>query len=121
MWMSGNVAVQNLAPAMLDDEEAIQQLERQNIRPSRPNTPQNDPKDPIDATQHWSSTFPLQHSNLLAQREHLQRDIQAATKENPEGGENRPNFIDHKSAVARCNDSASRISFVEQTIGLTHQ
>jgi hypothetical protein len=94
--------------------------DRHNIRPTRPNTPQHNPKDPIEATQHRSSTFSLQHSNLLAQCEHLQRDIQAAAKQNPEGGENRPNYMDHKSAVARRYDSVSGIWFAAQTIDLTN-
>jgi hypothetical protein len=61
----------------------------QYIRPSRPHTPQHDPKEPIEAIQFRSSTFPLQHSQLLAQGEHLQRDVQATAKENREGSESR--------------------------------
>lgn len=57
----------------------------QGIRPSRPNTPQHDLKEPIEAAQRRSAMFPLQHSELLAQGEHLQRDVQAAAKENREG------------------------------------
>jgi hypothetical protein len=95
--------------------------DRQNIRPSRPHAPQHDPKEPIEATQHRSSTFPLQHSHLLAPREHLQRDVQATAKENRKSGENRAEHIDHKSAVTWRNDSVSRIWVTGQTIDLTHQ
>jgi hypothetical protein len=68
---------------------------------ARPHIPQHDPKEPIEATQRRSPTFSLQHSNLLAEGEHLQRDIQTPAKEHREGGENRANYIDHKSAVTR--------------------
>jgi hypothetical protein len=84
--------------------------DRQNIRPSRPHAPQHDPKEPLEATRHRSWTSPLQHSHLLAQREHLQRDFQATAKDNGKSGENCAECIDHKSAVTRCNDSVSRIS-----------
>jgi hypothetical protein len=57
----------------------------------------------------------------LAQREHLQRDVQATAKENRKSGENRAEYIDHKSSVTRCNDSVSRIWVEGQTIDLTHQ
>jgi hypothetical protein len=83
----------------------------QNIRPSRPHTPQHDPKEPIEATQHPSPTFPLQHSDLLAQGEHLQRCVQATAKENRDCGENCANHIDHKSAVTRYNDPISHPAF----------
>jgi hypothetical protein len=74
-------------------------------------------KSRFEATQHRPSTFPPQHSHLLAQREHLQ----PTTKENRKSGENRAEYIDHKSAVTRCNDSVSRIWVTGQTIDLTHQ
>ena len=75
----------------------------QNIRPARPQHPQHDPKEPIEATQHRSPMFPLQHSDLLAQGEHLQREVKATAKENCEGGENGAKDLDHKSALA-CRD-----------------
>jgi hypothetical protein len=81
----------------------------QNIRPSRPHIPQHDPKESIEATQHRSPTFPLQHSNLLPEREQLQRDVQATAKEHRQGGQDRTNYTDHKSAVTRCSDFVSRI------------
>jgi len=59
------------------------------IRPSRPHTPQHDPKEPIEVIQYRSSTFPLQHSYLLARSEHLQGEVQATAKENREGSEKR--------------------------------
>jgi hypothetical protein len=73
----------------------------QNIRPPRPNVPQHDPKQPIKATQHRPSTFPLQHGELLAQSEHLEREVQASAKENRESGENRANHVDHNQPVTR--------------------
>jgi hypothetical protein len=33
----------------------------------------------------------------------------SVAKEHREGGENRANYIDHKSAVTRCSDCVSRI------------
>src|SRR6201995_1410803 len=77
----------------------------QNIRPARPQHPQHDLKEPMEATQHRSPMFPLQHSDLLPQGEHLQRDIQATAKENREGGENCADYVDHKSALP-CRDGA---------------
>jgi hypothetical protein len=41
---------------------------------------QHDPKEPIETTQDELPTFPLQHSDVLAQSEHLQRDIQGIAK-----------------------------------------
>jgi hypothetical protein len=93
----------------------------QNIRPSRPHTSQHDPKKPIEATQHRSPTFPFQHGDLLAQREHLQRDVQTTAKEYRKSGENRANYIDHKLAVTHCSDRLSHIWIAVQTIDLTHQ
>jgi hypothetical protein len=94
----------------------------QNIRPSRPHSPQDDPEESIQAPQHWSSVFPLQYSDLLAQGEHLQRDVQATAKENRERGENRANHMHHKSAVTQCNEAARQIWFASvQTIDLKHQ
>jgi hypothetical protein len=82
---------------------------------------QHEPKEPIEATQHRSPTFPFQHSDLLAQVEHLQRDAQAIAKENPRSDENRAKYIDHKLAVTRGNDSVSHIWIAVQTIDLKHQ
>jgi hypothetical protein len=90
----------------------------QDIRPPRPHAPQHDPEEPIEATQHRPSTFPLQHSDLLAQSEHLQRAVQATTKENPERPENCANYIDHKPAVTQPSDSVGPIWFAVQTIDL---
>jgi hypothetical protein len=78
------------------------------------------PKEPIEATQHRSPTFPLQHSDLLAQGEHLQVDVQATAKENREGGENCANYTDHKSALTAATVPSARIWFAVQTIGLNH-
>jgi hypothetical protein len=72
----------------------------QNIGPARPHHPQHDPKEPVKAAQHRSPTFSLQHRDLLAQGEHLQRELKATPKENREGGENGANDLDHKSALA---------------------
>jgi hypothetical protein len=62
--------------------------------------------------------FTLQHTDLLAQGEHLQRDIQAIAKENREAGENCTNYIHHKSAVTRCNDAPGQIRLAVQTVDL---
>jgi hypothetical protein len=52
------------------------------IRPSRPHIAQHDPKEPIEATEHRASMFPLQDSDLLPPGKHLQRGVQATSKEN---------------------------------------
>jgi hypothetical protein len=59
--------------------------DHQNIRPSPPQPPQHDRKEPIEAAQQRSATFALQHRHLMAQGEDLQREVEATAKESPEG------------------------------------
>jgi hypothetical protein len=44
---------------------------------------------------------------VLAEDEHLQREVQTTAKGNRERGDKRANHIDHRSAVTRCNDSVA--------------
>jgi hypothetical protein len=89
--------------------------DRHNIQPTRPQSPQHDPKDPIEATQHRSSTFPLQHSNLLTQREHLQRDTRRLRKRIPQAARI-AQTISITNQLLRCNDSVSFIWFARQAL-----
>jgi hypothetical protein len=46
-----------------------------------------------------SPTLAFQDGYLLTKSEHLQRSVEATAKENPEGGENYGNQIEHNSTV----------------------
>ncbi len=59
----------------------------ENVGPTRPDSPQADPEQPVQAMQSRSRPFPLEDGELLPQGEDLQSSVPPAAEEDSQGGE----------------------------------
>jgi hypothetical protein len=71
----------------------------ENIRPSRPVQAQGVPEETIQVVQRGARAFPLEHSDLLPQREDFEGNIQAAAEENANGCQECGDQIEHESTI----------------------
>ena len=70
-----------------DDEE--------HVRPARPHVPEGDPEDAVQAGQRRPRSFALEHRDLLAEREDLQRRLGATAEEDAHGCEHGQQEFEH--------------------------
>lgn len=87
------------------------------FRQAGPKSSQQDPEQPIRCTQTRSGSFPLEHPDLLAKREHLEGDVGAAAKEDTNGGEKSEKARSHGSTfVTRGNAAETHPALCAQSV-----
>jgi len=82
--------------------------DEQYIRPSRPNLPQDRPKQTIQAVQCRPRPFPFEDSNLLPQGKDFQRQIGPTTEEGADGRQECRYDAEHDSTFVATRHSRLR-------------
>lgn len=67
--------------------------------PAWPDPAKQNPEQPVQSTHRQTRTLPLQHRNLLPQRQHLERQVHAAEKESTESRHCGNERIEYESTV----------------------
>ena len=69
----------------------------QNVGPSRLQSAEGSPEEPIEAVDCRSGTFPLEYRNLLTQSKNFKRSIRTSAEEDAYRGQKRQYEIQHEA------------------------
>ena len=73
--------------------------DHEEVGPPRPETAQRSPEQPIKGVQRWTRPLALQHGDLLAQGEHLERGVPTSAEEDPDCGQEGQDELEHDSPL----------------------
>ena len=68
-------------------DDSFRLHDHEEVGPPRPETAQRSPEQPIKGVQRWTGPLALQHGDLLAQGEHLERGVPTSAEEDPDRGQ----------------------------------
>ena len=71
--------------------------ENQDVDPAGPALAECRPEEAVQGVQLWPRLFPLQHGELLPEREDFDRSIASTTKEHSDGDKQREDDFEHEA------------------------